>query len=98
MDIVITMASPFSPHDRRMKFYILGSLIGAAIISSTTPGRKLFNEMENDTFKSGDSTTIMWKSGMAVVFLSIYILYATFSVAFAYRLNTRPGFSSGLRV
>ena len=27
----------------------------------------------------------------------MYILYATFSVAYAYRLNTRPGFSEGLR-
>jgi hypothetical protein len=32
-----------------------------------------------------------------VAFLTIYILYAIFSVAYAYRLNTRPGFSAGIR-
>lgn len=32
-----------------------------------------------------------------MVFLTIYILYAIFSVAYAYRLNTRPGFSAGIR-
>lgn len=32
-----------------------------------------------------------------MAFLSIYILYAIFSVAYAYRLNTRPGFSAGIR-
>lgn len=34
---------------------------------------------------------------MGVGFISIYIIYAVFSVAYAYRLNTRPGFSAGLR-
>ena len=32
-----------------------------------------------------------------MAFLTIYILYAIFSVAYAYRLNTRPGFSAGIR-
>ena len=32
-----------------------------------------------------------------MAFFSCYILFSAFSVAYAYRLNTRPGFSAELR-
>lgn len=36
LDIVLTMSNPFSPHERRMKFYLIGSLVSAAVLSKLT--------------------------------------------------------------
>lgn len=94
LDIVLTMSNPFSPHDRRMKFYLLGCVPSAAVLTK-------FMMSSSVVYYFAGNATILTKmqsqAAIGVVFLSIYILYASFSVAYAYRLNTRPGFSAGIR-
>lgn len=41
LDIVLTMSSPFSPHDRRMKFYIIMSGCIATIATKMTMGSRI---------------------------------------------------------
>lgn len=38
LDLIITLRSPFNPHDRRMKYYKYSSLLMAAIASFATMG------------------------------------------------------------
>lgn len=40
LDIVLTMGNPFSPHDRRMKFYLIGSLFSAIVLTGLTLSSK----------------------------------------------------------
>jgi uncharacterized BrkB/YihY/UPF0761 family membrane protein len=90
------MGSPFSPHDRRMKFYIICSIFSVFLLSIFTLNSETIVKITN-SLDAEMISNIEWKSAIGVVFLTIYILYAIFSVAYAYRLNTRPGFSAGIR-
>jgi hypothetical protein len=91
------MGNPFSPHDRRMKFYLVGSLIMAAMLSRTTLASSSIANYITNPVTIEKAKEIEFKAALGVGFFSIYVIYAIFSVAYAYRLNTRPGFSAGLR-
>jgi hypothetical protein len=82
-----------------MKFYLIGSTFSAGIFTSLTPGRTV---IEDIYLLASDGAANLFalesKAAFAVLFLSIYIVYSTYSVAYAYRLNTRAGFSHELRV
>ena len=102
LDVVLTMSSPFSPHERRMKFYVIMCIIMAALISAVTPGRNLTERVygTNTASKSVPEASVNLleiKAAIGAATFTAYVLYSTFSVTFAYRLNTRPGFSSDLR-
>jgi hypothetical protein len=101
LDVVLTMSSPFSPHERRMKFYVITCIIMAALISAVTPGRNLIERVYGTTTASEsvpeDVNLLEIKAAIGAATFTAYVLYSTFSVTFAYRLNTRPGFSSDLR-
>jgi hypothetical protein len=90
------MGSPFSPHDRRMKFYLICSIFSAFLLTIFTLNSETIVKISN-SYNAEMISNIQWKSAIGVAFLTIYILYAIFSVAYAYRLNTRPGFSAGIR-
>jgi len=100
LDIVLTMSSPFSPHDRRMKFYIIISGCIATIATKMTMGSRMIMKFNDgglvnpeELVENGINKQAAWGVGV----LTLYILYSVFSIAYAYRLNTRPGFSSGVR-
>jgi len=102
LDVVLTMSSPFSPHERRMKFYVITCIIMAALISAVTPGRNLTERVYGTTTASESAqetsaNLLEIKAAIGAATFTAYVLYSTFSVTFAYRLNTRPGFSSDLR-
>ncbi len=98
LDVVTTMSSPFSPHERRMKFYVIASVISAALIAALTPGRILTREVYgNANFDESKVNLLEFEAAIGAATFTAYVLYSTFSVTFAYRLNTRPGFSSELR-
>ena len=44
LDIILTMRSPFHPHGRRMKWYLVGSTIIAAVCFKYTTSRLTFDE------------------------------------------------------
>ena len=80
LDIVLTMGNPFEPHDRRMKFYLTGSLVTAALLTWLTLDSKavsqIFSCVTVELIKE-----VEIKAAFGVAFLSTYILYAIFSVA-----------------
>jgi len=96
LDIVLTMGSPFSPHDRRMKTYLLSSLFSAGLLTGLTLNSKMVSQLTLPVSLQ-QINRLEVKAAIGVIFLSVYIIYAIFSVAYAYRLNTRPGFSAGIR-
>jgi len=88
LDIVFTMRNPFYPHDRRMKFYLPCSMLLATLAFELSLKRKderlsVFNNSQRALFSAS--------------FLSLYIILAITSVAYAYRVNTRPGMSTDVR-
>ena len=52
LDLILTLRNPFSPHDRRMKFYKFGSVMIAAVASVLT--------MDKFAAKKGEFTTVMY--------------------------------------
>lgn len=52
LDLILTLRNPFSPHDRRMKFYKFGSVLISAVASVLT--------MDKYAAKKGEFTTVMY--------------------------------------
>ena len=91
LDIVLTMRNPFYPHDRRMRFYLPLSVLFAVIGFSLTL-KRVSAPVDKDPMM-----TLQDRALFSVAFLTIYIVYAVTSVAYAWRINTRPGMSSDVR-
>lgn len=90
LDIVWTMRNPFYPHDRRMKFYLPSAILFALCTYNMClariaepPGNGGLNNFQRSMFSVG------W--------ISIYLIVSISSVAYAYRVNTRPGMSTEVR-
>jgi len=90
LDIVFTMRNPFYPHDRRMKFYLPLAVIFAFGCFNLSLER--VSKPPKDMLL-GNYARAMFSCG----FLSIYLIMAISSVAYAYRVNTRPGMSTEVR-
>ena len=87
------MRNPFYPHDRRMKLYLPIVVVLACCGFSLTLSRvSAPNSDEKNRILS-----IYDRALFSVTFLSIYIIFAITSVAYAWRINTRPGMSSTVR-
>ena len=91
LDIVLTMRNPFYPHDRRMRFYLPLSVVIAAVCFAASL-KRVSAPASKDLIMSLKERAIF-----SVAFLTIYIIYAITSVAYAWRINTRPGMSSDVR-
>ena len=91
LDIVLTMRNPFYPHDRRMRFYLPLSVVFATVCFALTLKRVSAPESKDPLLSLQD------RALFSVAFLTIYIVYAVTSVAYAWRINTRPGMSSDVR-
>ena len=90
LDIVLTMRNPFYPHERRMKFYLVFSLVLAAICFPLSLQRISAPSTEEKLDKHE-------RALFSVSFLTVYIIFAITSVAYAWRVNTRPGMSTSVR-
>ena len=90
LDIVFTMRNPFYPHDRRMKFYLPISVLFATLGYNLCLSRMSEPDKE---WGPGNYGRAMFSVG----FISIYLIMAIASVAYAYRVNTRPGMSTEIR-
>jgi len=90
LDIVFTMRNPFYPHDRRMKFYLPISVVFAACAYNVALSR-ISEPIRAEGFNNYQ------RAMFSVAFISIYLVMAISSVAYAYRVNTRPGMSTEIR-
>ena len=91
LDIVLTMRNPFYPHERRMKLYLPLAVLIACCGYSLTLSRV------SAPAKSDPILSIYDRAMFSVSFLTVYIIFAITSVAYAWRINTRPGMSSTVR-
>ena len=91
LDVLLTMRQPFYPHDRRMKHYLPGS-IAIAIVAFTVTLKRV-----SAPAKIGDGLDMNQRALFSVVFMTLYIIYAVTSVAYAWRINTREGMSTHVR-
>ncbi len=90
LDIVLTMRNPFYPHERRMKFYLFFSIILSILAFFLSLKRYSLPEDQ-------EMLTMYERAIFSVLFLTLYIVFAVTSVAYAWRVNTRPGMSSDVR-
>ena len=90
LDIVFTMRNPFYPHDRRMKFYLPISVLFAFMAYNLCLSRVPEPDKEWGPNNFG-------RAMFSVGFISLYLVMAISSVAYAYRVNTRPGMSTEVR-
>jgi hypothetical protein len=90
LDIILTLRNPFYPHERRMNKYLFGSVIIAFTAFFTTLGR--YNE---PIFTKSISTQA--QAIISCTIMSFYIFFSISSVAYAWRINTRPGMSTEVR-
>jgi hypothetical protein len=72
-----------------MKFYLWGSLIGGGFCYMVTLGRF-------DTIGTPILST-RTRALFSTAILTLYFIFSITSVAYAWRINTRPGMSSGVR-
>ena len=91
LDIVLTMRNPFYPHERRMRLYLPIAVVMASCAFSLSLQRVSAPISENVILSMYD------RALFSVAFLTIYIVFAVTSVAYAWRINTRPGMSSDVR-
>lgn len=89
LDIVLTLRNPFYPHARRMKAYLILSVISALFATKFCAG--------NFALHDNDHIPVRVEASIGSFYLSTYILFAVFSAAYSYRLTTRPGMSADLR-
>lgn len=88
LDIILTLRSPFYPHERRMKKYkIFGPLIAGMMTAVTARQVK-----DHETLKE-----FFWENTYGCLMITAYILFAIFSCAYCYRLTTKAGMSSEVR-
>jgi hypothetical protein len=91
LDIILTMRNPFYPHDRRMKLYLPSSVLLAMTAFFLSLKRVTGVELEDSLL------SLHTRALFSLSFLTLYIMFAITSVAYAWRINTRPGMSSGVR-
>lgn len=88
LDLILTLRNPFSPHDRRMKYYGSASFVLAAVSAMST--------IDNQG-RRGPITWVMINNSISGFMISGYMIFAIFSCAYSYRMTTRPGMSSSVR-
>jgi hypothetical protein len=84
------MRDPFYPAGRRMKWYIIISVIIGAVVPFLTIGRGL------STGTDTDNPTV-FESAFTVCLISLFFIFAIYSSVEALRLTTRPGISREMR-
>jgi uncharacterized membrane protein len=89
LDLILTLRSPFNPHDRRMKYYKVCSVVMSVLCCLFT--------MDKYAGNNGKVTVVMYKNAASCLIVTAYMLFAIFSCAYSYRMTTRPGMSSEIR-
>jgi uncharacterized membrane protein len=84
------MRDPFYPAGRRMKWYIIISVIIGAVVPFLTIGRGLSTGTETDN-------PTVFESAFTVCLISLFFIFAIYSSVEALRLTTRPGISREMR-
>ena len=98
-DLIKTLKDPFYPGGRRLKWYIIFSLLSCVGLVILTRG-KLEDQCEVAGSDWDDSQLYdigQWSNFFLAMSLSVYIVLALYSCVYAYRRLTRPGMSGEMR-
>jgi len=90
IDLVLTLKSPFMPANRRLKWYVFGS-VTLGILMGLFTQRNLEETGEGLLFDKYTEALI------ACIVITIYFVVCLFALAYAFRLSTRPGMSKKIR-
>jgi hypothetical protein len=98
IDLYLTLKQPFYPAQRRLKFYLIGSVLfsGFVIFVLTIFSANTGSISENCSSVADSKVATLYNSIMAVC-LSIYILTALFSVVYTGRMLSKPGISENIK-
>ena len=92
IDLILTLRAPFYPAKRRLKFYLLGSfLFSCSVLLATWQEIERTCSDASNAFGSSTGNTIL------AIVLSIYIMFALFSIIYAGRMLSRPGISGDIK-
>lgn len=91
------MRDPFYPAGRRMKWYLLFSILFAVIVPFMTIGRGLSINYSEDTEGDSKFVSTVFESAFTVCLISLFFIFAIYSSVQALRLTTRPGISREMR-
>ena len=92
VDLILTLRAPFYPAKRRLKFYLFGSfLFAVVVILSTWSGTESTCLDAGKAFASSTGNTIL------AIVLSVYIMFALFSIIYSGRMLSRPGMSGDIK-
>jgi len=102
LDLISTLRNPFYPHKRKMKWYILGSVLVVAFMTFFSRGTledqcKVVGLPDDESNFQDTQEFKAVQSLISAVALTIYILMALFSCVYAFRKLTKPGMSEELR-
>lgn len=88
LDLMLTLKSPFYPHERRMKWYtFLAPFIATILVALTSDNTTSYIHVLN--FYTETLT--------GCVVITAYLLFSIFSCAYNYRLGFKAGMSSEIR-
>lgn len=98
IDLYLTLKQPFNPAQRRLKFYVMGSVIFSASIILTMALYSAYNGGIEEMCRADTSTSAatLYNSILAIC-LSVYILIALFSVVYTGRMLSKPGISNNIK-
>mmetsp|Transcript_34661 Transcript_34661/g.34289 ORF Transcript_34661/g.34289 Transcript_34661/m.34289 type:complete len:210 (-) Transcript_34661:873-1502(-) len=105
IDLYLTLKQPFYPASRRLKFYLLASVIfsGTIITSFGIYGSQSNGEtaglLNLCTLDSGSraSSASTWYNSILAIVLSLYIVIALFSIVYTGRMLSKPGISNNIK-
>lgn len=79
LELILTMRDPFYPAGRRMKWYLLFSILFAVIVPFMTIGRGLSINYSEDTEGDSKFVSTVFESAFTVCLISLFFIFAIYS-------------------
>lgn len=98
IDLYLTLKQPFYPAQRRLKFYLIASvLFSASIITSYGIYGSYNGGILNLCALDSESSASTWYNSILAIVLSLYIVIALFSIVYTGRMLSKPGISNNIK-
>lgn len=92
IDLILTLKSPFYPASRREKWYLIGSFLFSVFVVGLT-----WQDMMTTCADAGKAYNSAISNTIQAIVLSVYIMFALFSIIYSGWMLSRPGISSDIK-
>lgn len=92
IDLILTLKQPFYPASRWEKWYLIGSFLFSIIVVGIT-----WEDMMNTCADAGKAYNSALSNTIQAIVLSVYIMFALFSIIYSGWMLSRPGISSDIK-